>query len=674
MLSAPSAVILFLGIQSFASSTSFSDLFIGGVSLSFWSSLLQNNASHGHLSSQCSQSLSIIRQGIENDDSFSFTFLDASSKSVGLLEGTTTSMGDYDQCLAIDSPAGVGKYCMIESVWDDDVIHETTSDIRKKIRKIYPVAGMYNTHESLCVPHSCLPSDVGHVIDSARKGLGIRIQSLNCTTLNENTFSHKIRTMKPGQKIALAIVMVSITLVAVTTVIDHYWQSENCILKSFSLTRNVRALTTSTDHHMQMIDLFKISVIIPGVVSHTISCFETPFGFYLIRRMHRDVLGELSALWKQPFSNEQGLGSITFYGGILFGMSIFPKIEKGCLRTTAAILIKYYKLVVPIIFLMCLDLLWPLLADGPLVPLMEGDIVHKCSHNYWRNILMISNFHNAAGTCAAHTFYSSVDFHMFLLGIILSFMYKRSMRTGVVVATMFALIGLGTTSFLSYRMRQPTLMRRNVLAHDVIDYLSYIHFPSYSYLIYYTSGFTMGAFFYKGFTATRRHVWISSLSILPAFLVAAFSPAVYNAFDLELDAITIPVFIILTRISWLICFVTSVIAFMAAAGYSKFPDSGSTGTPEEMDRVDTYGMRIWKMVCRLSFSLYMINYWIIRYHFFTSRVLFTVTFYDFIFRAVALLFLSMLAAVPFHLLFVAPYDQLRRAFVGSMNKAKCKRQ
>ena len=202
------AVLAFLCIRSIAASITFSDFFIGGISSSFWSPLMNSNVSRVSISPQCRHSLSLILSGINDKESSAFVFLDASSKSIGVLEGTTTSMGDYDQCLAIDTGAGVGKYCMIESTWNRDISRNEDKDkIRMTIMKTYPVAKMYNIHESLCVPETCSQSDIRSVIDLTRAGLGLRIQSMNCTTMQSNSLSYKLSTMKPAQTIALVIVV-----------------------------------------------------------------------------------------------------------------------------------------------------------------------------------------------------------------------------------------------------------------------------------------------------------------------------------------------------------------------------------------------------------------------------------------------------------------------------------
>ena len=77
-------------------------------------------------------------------------------------------------------------------------------------------------------------------------------------------------------------------------------------------------------------------------------------------------------------------------------------------------------------------------------------------------------------------------------------------------------------------------------------------------------------------------------------------------------------------------------------------------------------------ICRLSFSLYLINYFVVKTEFFTSRTVFPMSWYKINTRIVGSLNSMMVASLIFHLIFVAPFDNLRRSWVSKMMKSRDK--
>jgi hypothetical protein len=99
--------------------------------------------------------------------------LDASSKSPsGLLDGTLTSFGDYDQCLEMKTgddvfPAFVGKYCSIEMTVITKGEH-FWGNISKIIEKGIPAFGSSNLQFGLCFPSLCTENDIEILLKKSR--------------------------------------------------------------------------------------------------------------------------------------------------------------------------------------------------------------------------------------------------------------------------------------------------------------------------------------------------------------------------------------------------------------------------------------------------------------------------------------------------------------------------
>ena len=102
-----------------------------------------------------------------------FIVLDASSKSPsGLLDGSVTSFGDFDQCLAMKTPENVfpsfvGKYCSIEMsvVTEGEHFAGNISDV---LRTRIPAFGFSNLQFGLCLPSLCSEKEIDVLLEKSR--------------------------------------------------------------------------------------------------------------------------------------------------------------------------------------------------------------------------------------------------------------------------------------------------------------------------------------------------------------------------------------------------------------------------------------------------------------------------------------------------------------------------
>ena len=75
-------------------------------------------------------------------------------------------------------------------------------------------------------------------------------------------------------------------------------------------------------------------------------------------------------------------------------------------------------------------------------------------------------------------------------------------------------------------------------------------------------------------------------------------------------------------------------------------------------------------ICRLSYALYLINYFVVKTEFFTSRTVFTMSWYVQVNRVLFSGNVMMIASLIFHLVFVAPFDNLRRSWISTIMKKR----
>ena len=137
--------------------------------------------SHHRVSKPCRRSLADIQNHLKLGSSWAYQFLDASSKSTpGLIGGTVTSLGDYDQCLGTKSedvdPSFQGKHCMIElqpPLYSNETrlhpVHRLHPVPRlHPVHRLHPVLGFFNPAFAVCVPSSCSEDDLIIILSESK--------------------------------------------------------------------------------------------------------------------------------------------------------------------------------------------------------------------------------------------------------------------------------------------------------------------------------------------------------------------------------------------------------------------------------------------------------------------------------------------------------------------------
>lgn len=93
--------------------------FLQSPSQYIWSQVANGSVAEKSISPACYSQLSEISSAIKSERLWPYQFIDSSANlPSGFLDGTLSSLGDYDQCLAIESPSqGTvirGSYCMVK--------------------------------------------------------------------------------------------------------------------------------------------------------------------------------------------------------------------------------------------------------------------------------------------------------------------------------------------------------------------------------------------------------------------------------------------------------------------------------------------------------------------------------------------------------------------------------
>lgn len=176
----------------------------------------------------------------------------------------------------------------------------------------------------------------------------------------------------------------------------------------------------------------------------------------------------------------------------------------------------------------------------------------------------------------------------------------------------------------------------------------------------------------------QKKSMVVSLLVTSLQLALNFSPALHNVYA-KIPSDYYALFIVATKLSYTIFFALTFITM-----YSE--EKSSTKQPEKSSSNNNQGEEVIgegnvvsmsKALAKLSFSIYLFNYWFIRYDFFTTRLLYVLDFYNIVSgvlsrlianrslppqvkRMIYTVVYTFFIALSFHLWFVGPFDSMRK--------------
>jgi hypothetical protein len=662
------------------------------------------------VSAQCQTSLRQTGDGLLSGENLDFKILDASAKiPSSFLESTVTSLGDYDECLSITNHDYIGKYCMVdvfplrpqEHTWKPELLH----------------LGKYSFFNGtayffgLCFPSTCSKSDVRSLTQSVLKDHPLSVEGdVTCVTRDDVNLINRLLSISIGQAISIIVIVAFASAVGCASFLDSFRfigfdihpflpnslkHRVDDFIQTCSIYVTLNELvevksSKSSAARLAFVDWVKLVIVMAGVFAHCLTCLETPLGFFTTDKHHLFTV-VFTNPFGQFFFNDGGLGWVTFLSGFSTFLMLQPLIQGNRLNYKMAIFDRWVRFAPVVMAITCMDFVWPLILNGPFHSRVSSWINWKCRSHWWWNLSMISIFFPALEICAPHTYYTSVDMMMFLLGLVAITLLVKKPWLGIVSST--AMIAIGISLMMHYTEVfevPPSVMLNHIRAQKVVDYLDTIQMSLYSFFSNYFLGVLIAYFLRQGFVlhikSIKDHIfWIGVIWL--SLTLAEATPALHNTFDLIPQSM-VPYYIVLNRA----CF-TTAIAFLVLYAASvtdtglfkpkdsrnktdnqeiETPPSACDATPADdtdgISRLKCLGIAVKdaflspfaNAITRLSFSVFLSNYWFIRSDFFYSRTLFENDFYPLSKRLVAYFFFIMMFAVMFHVVFVSPIDKLRK--------------
>jgi hypothetical protein len=274
---------------------------------------------------------------------------------------------------------------------------------------------------------------------------------------------------------------------------------------------------------------------------------------------------------------------------------------------------------------------------------------------------------------------------LFVIGLIVTTVIVRNGKAGSLLCLFLIVMGNVSVIYLTMtNISSPVLIDAEATRNKTQNYLDYVHFSTFSHLSNYFIG-VMAAYIITIDGLLLKNAKIVSIVYNVAVAISCtihFAPALHNTFGL-LPQTLVPYYIV--TIKFLYVFYFSMFLFTNIHRWTKKKDHVEVKPLKDVDpfmklllKVRELGNRwafggidylnsapLFRLIINLSTAIYISNYAYIRSDFFSSRngmSLSTNTVYSILNRLIYSIWFVLAFGLLFHLLFMAPFDSLRRRF------------
>uniref|UniRef100_A0A0A1WY94 Nose resistant to fluoxetine protein 6 n=1 Tax=Zeugodacus cucurbitae TaxID=28588 RepID=A0A0A1WY94_ZEUCU len=374
----------------------------------------------------CLTDLKIVAEALKDNADWALKMLDAWGKfPSGILYGHRMEMGNFDECLDINSPL-LGKYCQASIP-----VETTAFGLNAEIQL------------GICFPNKCSTEDFDKLLkyflsDSYKLNFNVTTKLLIASTCS----TRELVELEPLDWVAIGLFITLALLMALSTIFDCLYsykrKQPNKLLVSFSIPKNLQQLLKIQHGHIPCL--------------HGIRCLSLFWIIFLHCYLYRILSPNINAVdiksWEQtPFSMIEQSGSIAvdsffFLSGLLLIMVSFREMQKndGKLNIPLMYIHRYLRLTpilaVAVLFYMSL---FNYMGNGPIWKNLT--VANKiCDNTWWATLLYVQNYAAPGKLCLGHTWYLAVDTQLFFLSPIFLIMIWKWRKLGTAATIIFGLL------------------------------------------------------------------------------------------------------------------------------------------------------------------------------------------------------------------------------------------
>lgn len=329
----------------------------------------------------------------------------------------------------------------------------------------------------------------------------------------------------------------------------------------FSVQSNFERLSKPDPRGLTFVHYTRIVAMALTVITHTaglgtLQAITKPADASNSEQIFRDFIPQMLA---NAFTSIQ---IFFFMAGFMLVISTYPSInrEKGHVSFLEYAIKRAIRLMPGLAATICLNFLWPLLVDGPMLSYFVRLIVEPCESNWWRTMAFLSNFDHVEKMCLRHSYFSASDYQLHILAFPLLILLYKQPNVSLIIAGILTCAGFVAQVIM--------ILTKTVLPFMMVDYIDkqaffnvvhYIHHPSWNHMSAFFYGFIIGYLVVKQIRIDLSEKTIKRLwyTILPIGIASIFAPYFWNHYKRPIHRwqmvlyVLIDRFALLTACAWL---------------------------------------------------------------------------------------------------------------------------
>ncbi|XP_051158233.1 nose resistant to fluoxetine protein 6-like [Leptopilina boulardi] len=501
----------------------------------------------------CKRQLQLYFDHLKNGTLWATEMFDSSAKyPYGVFDGFTRHLGSFDQCNRIQTKIlnnEDGKieeidsrYCLVDikfkkeneetnftgehniyfdpqvSAWE--AIREK-GDFRRYKRYILQMA--------LCFPSKCQTEDIVAALKQPLDKFGAEYDlQVEASIIPMYCASKEAQKFSIYDIIFYLTFLIILSLVIVSTLIDFNYDKnkEFSLLHCFSARKNLNEILSINYEHpgLDSIHFIRVLLAVLIVALHRQLLYmygSNISGKYLEWVMSKPIFGILHNL---PIIVDGFFG----VGGLLLSYSLLGDLSVSKNINITLLIVKRLVRILPsyMFVTFAYATVFHRLGSGPFWESTMGVFRDSCSSYWWTNLFFINNYFGGNNKCVMQCWYLAVDFHCYLIGLLLIIAFhKMSRKIGFIFLGCMLFLTTCIPFYVTYKNNADPIFtsitnpRRLEDSEYFLNYYSKTHMRMASYII----GLIVGVFIFDHKNSNWRlsKTWSQILFIIFVFILSS---------------------------------------------------------------------------------------------------------------------------------------------------------
>ena len=472
----------------------------------------------------------------------------------GIFSDKFADFGHYEQCLWVKNDRFQGRYTLLFVDWplpSKSPPRTSPKELTAIVGNDTWISGITNKAYYLyfepmvmavCAPSTCSNSDLKILIQSANEVTNFNISFMSSESIKDEVRSTPFSTFS-------GTILITLTFISFISTL-YFWYNEGevpdsnwkLLLKNFDAMSNSQKLLLETRNpRLSFLNGMKFVYLIMCICSHSylpmthgVKVFYCKYKLLAVASRINDVFVITTAVLSERFiagsSFAQSYGATgasylavnMIIGSSLSMITWLPEIEKrnGKVSFSSFVLIRYLRSIPVVAACIMILVSFPTQpGSGVLFKHVHANMTANCIVNGWKELTFMSNQLPTESLCFGVGWYLSADFQLYVLSFFVIIAMYRNPKSGLKLALLFILAGVGIQSYILYQNPQypPIMNFSDPDMKGIIESMPTLHMHTNNYIVPYFIGLIVGYCIIRNIELPREYFnlfWITSASLL----------------------------------------------------------------------------------------------------------------------------------------------------------------